>query len=224
MTDVTPPVPTAPVPTLTLHVELHTHAGVSESEAAMLVKWTRQDLAAGQISSAQTETIFADLNTPLEQRSPDTRTAEQKTLDQHFPAAKPDEFIIRYGGPGEDVVMTPELKQFDTTARAWLSGTGLPRDLGNSLVNTIARVAQTTKDMTEDKLKSYGYVEFAKLEHAYGATLEGKLQSAALMIHDLNLKQPGLKGLLRFKGIGDSALVASMLIQHAALYHARRGH
>jgi hypothetical protein len=43
------------------------------------------------------------------------------------------------------------------------------------------------------------------------------------MIHDLDLKQPGLKNLLRSKGIGDNALVASMLIGHAAIYHARRG-
>jgi len=57
MTDVTPPVPTAPVPTVTPQVESHTIADVSASEAATLAKWTREDLAAGKISSAQAETI-----------------------------------------------------------------------------------------------------------------------------------------------------------------------
>jgi hypothetical protein len=32
------------------------------------------------------------------------------------------------------------------------------------------------------------------------------------MIHELDLKQPGLKNLLRSKGIGDNALIASMLM------------
>lgn len=36
------------------------------------------------------------------------------------------------------------------------------------------------------------------------------------MIHNLDLKQPGLKNLLRLKGIGDNVLIASMLIGHAA--------
>ena len=52
---------------------------------------------------------------------------------------------------------------------------------------------------------------------------EEKLQSAAVMIHDLDLKQPGLKNLLKSRGIGDNALIVSMLIGHAAIYHARKG-
>lgn len=153
---------------------------------------------------------------------PDKRTDEQKSLDQHFPAAEPEDFIIHYGGAGEDVEMTPELKAFDRSVRAWLSGAGLPRELGNSLVHTIAKVAQTTKGMTPDQLESYGYTEFQKLEHAFGATLEEKLQSAE-MIHTLDLKHPGLKNLLRSKEVEVSALVASMLIGHAAIYHLRKG-
>jgi len=97
--------------------------------------------------------MFNELGRTPEQREPDRRSDEQKQLDQHFPAAKPEEFLTRYGGPGEDVVMTPELKQFDTTARAWMSGAGLPREFGNSLVNAIAKTAQHTKDMTPDQLE-----------------------------------------------------------------------
>ena len=43
------------------------------------------------------------------------------------------------------------------------------------------------------------------------------------MIHDLDMKQPGLKNLLKSKGIGDNAMVANMLITHAQIYHARKG-
>jgi hypothetical protein len=86
--------------------------------------------------------------------------------------------------------MTPALKEFDTTARAWLSGAGFPSDVGNSLIAQISRVAQQTKAMTPDQLEQYGYAEFAKLEHAHGPALQEKLQAAALMIHDLDLKRP----------------------------------
>lgn len=41
------------------------------------------------------------------------------------------------------------------------------------------------------------------------------------MIYDLDLKQPGLKKLLRSKGIENNALVASILIGHTAIYQAQ---
>ena len=46
-------------------------------------------------------------------------------------------------------------------------------------------------------------------------TLQEKLQAAAVMIHELDKKQPGLKNLLRSKGIGDNALVARRLLGKA---------
>lgn len=85
-------------------------------------------------------------------------------------------------------------------------------------------MAQTTKDMTPAQLDQYGADEFVKLQRAYGAALEEKLQSAAVMIHDLDVKQPGLKNLLRSRGIGNNALIVSMLVQQYAIYHARKGH
>jgi hypothetical protein len=119
--------------------------------------------------------------------------------------------------------MTPELKVFDQSSRKWLSGAGFPRETGNSLVNTIAKVAQQTQHMTADQLETYGYAEFEKLQKAHGPALEERLQAAARMIHDLDLKTPGLKNLLKSKGIGDNAMVANMLIAHAQIYHARKG-
>ena len=43
MSDATAPVPTAPAPTVTLHVEPHTKAGVSHREAATIAGWIKQD-------------------------------------------------------------------------------------------------------------------------------------------------------------------------------------
>lgn len=220
------PTPTAPAPAAATPLASSPQgpqAELSEAEATKMSEWVKQDVAAGRLTPEQATKMFNELGRSPEQREPDLRSDEQKQLDQHFPAAKPEEFLIRYGGPGKDVVMTPELKQFDTTARAWMSGAGLPREFGNSLVNAIAKTAQHTKDMTPDQLERYGYAEFAKLEQAFGATLEEKLQSAAVMIHDLDLKQPGLKNLLKSRGLGDNALIASMLIGHAPIYHARKG-
>jgi hypothetical protein len=144
-------------------------------------------------------------------------------LDKQFPAAKPEDYIIRYGLPGQELPMTPALAQFDQSSRTWLSAAGFPRGTGNSLVNAIAKVAQHTKSMTPDQLEQYGYAEFAKLEKIHGPALEERLQSAARMVADLDQTTPGLKNLLRSKGIGDNAMVANMLIAHAQIFHARKG-
>ena len=43
------------------------------------------------------------------------------------------------------------------------------------------------------------------------------------MVHELDTQHPGLKNLLKSRGIGDNAMVANMLIAHAQIYHARKG-
>jgi hypothetical protein len=45
---------------------------------------------------------------------------------------------------------------------------------------------------------------------------------ASQMVEAFEQKQPGLKNLLRSKGIGDSALVANMLIGQSERYWGRR--
>jgi hypothetical protein len=42
------------------------------------------------------------------------------------------------------------------------------------------------------------------------------------MIDVLDQKQPGLKNLLRSKGIGDSALVVAQILGQSERWHARR--
>jgi hypothetical protein len=61
------------------------------------------------------------------------------------------------------------------------------------------------------------------LQKVYGEGLEEKLRAAGHMVEALDKKQPGLKNLLKSKGIGDSAIVVSLLIQQATIFHARRG-
>ncbi len=231
------PVPAAPSPTTiptsaptaaptapAVQVEPHSHAGLSPSQAAQMIDWTRQDIASGKLSSEQAAKIFDDLGVPLDQRvAPgETRSDEVQLLDHHFPAAKPEEFSIRYADPGQPVQMTKELQQFDTSARTWLSQAEFPANLGNSLITNIEKVAQATKHMSADQLDSYGLVEYEKLQRVYGDTLEEKLNAAGRMVVALDQKTPGLKNLLRSKGIGDNAMIASMLIQQSERWHLRR--
>lgn len=61
-----------------------------------------------------------------------------------------------------------------------------------------------------------------KLQAAYKDTLEDKLRQASRMVEDLEKKQPDLKNLLKSNGIGDNALVASLLIGQSERYWARR--
>ena len=109
-----------------------------------MADWTRQDVASGKITPEAAAKIFDDLGTPADQRvtPADTRSDEQKLIDEQFPVAKPEDFLIRYGLPGQAPPMTVEMKQFDHSAHTWLSGAEFLRALGNSLVSTIERVAQ----------------------------------------------------------------------------------
>ena len=223
-----PPPPSAPTAPVSPPTALTAPPGTALEIAQLLASGTIDTTKAGKLSRAaniDNMTVAKALHTLREvgeAQGPDMRSPEVKELDAHFPPAKPEEFAIHYGVPGQEPAMTPKLKAFDSSARTWLSGAGFPRETGNSLVNAIAKVTQQTQHMTADQLESYGHAEFEKLQKAYGPALEEKLRSAAVMINQLEQWQPGLKNLLKSHGIGDNALVASLLIQQAARYHARR--
>ena len=216
--------PTA-APTVAPVVEPHSHSGVISPEAAKMAQWTREDVALGKVTPEAAAKIFDELGIPEDQRvmSADTRTDEQKLIDDHFPPAKENDYLIQYYPPGrEPQVMPKELTELDQSARTWLSAAEFPRELGNSLVTIIAKVGQTTKGMTPNQLEAYGEAEFAKLERAYGPQLEEKLLAAGRMVQALEAKRPGLNALLKSKGIGDSALVTSQLIAQSERYWGRR--
>jgi hypothetical protein len=61
------------------------------------------------------------------------------------------------------------------------------------------------------------------LERVYGVQSEEKLRSAAVMIDALDRKTSGPRNLLRSRGVGDNAIVASLLIQQAERWHLRNG-
>ena len=191
-------------------------------EAVTMAGWIKEDLASGKITQEQASKAWDQLGTSLEQRAPDTRTDEMKALDAAFPPAKGEEYLIRYHPPGQDMPLTTEQKAFDSDARSWLAGADFHRELGNSMVNTIERVATQTKGMNETQLEIYGRAEFAKLQRVYGDKVEEKLNQAGRMVEELEKKRPGLKQLLQSGGIGDSAMVANMLIQQSQRYFARR--
>jgi hypothetical protein len=210
--------PAAPPPV----VEPHTKAGISPAEAATMQGWIKADLASGRMTQAQAEKAFDELQTPPEARSMvDTRSEEQKALDAEFPAAKPHEYLLRFFKPGEPGDMTPALNAGEQASRTWLSEAGFPRELGNTVVNTITKVLEHTKSMNADQLEYYGAKEFEKLQAAYGDTLEARLEQARLMVQALEAKAPGLNKLLKSNGIGDNALVASLLMQQAERWHLR---
>ena len=118
--------------------------------------------------------------------------------------------------------MTPEMTAFDQSARAWLSGAEFSRDSGNSLITQIERTVRATKGMTPEQLDSYVLLKNAKLERAYGDTLDAKLEAARQMVQALEKTTPGLNSLLKSKGIGDNALVVAQLIGQSECWHARR--
>jgi hypothetical protein len=185
-----------------------------------MIKWAQGDLLAGRITQAQHDAMLAELGTtPEQQPGADTRPPEILELDSQFPPAKPSEYVIQYG-LGE---LNGPQKEFDTTARNWLAGAEFPKALGDSLVTNVGRVAEHTRNMDDAQLENYGADEFQKLRGVYGEKLEEKLTMAGRMIKEIEGKHPGLQQLLKGRGIGDNAVVASLLIQQAQRYFARRG-
>jgi len=198
-------------------------AEITSVEAVKMTDWTREDVKSGKLSRKQAEKIFDDLAVPEDQRTTEeVRTDEQILLDQHF---------LSRGATGRlrDSVEPPR-RPHAAVARnesprhvgPWLAGAEFPRELGNSLISTIEKVAQQTKAMSPEQHEQYGFDEFAKLEHAYGPVLDDKLRAAGRMVEDLDQKTPGLKNVLKSKGLGDNAMIASLLIQQSERYHARR--
>ncbi len=196
---------------------------LAPSEAETMAGWLKDDLAKGKLTPEQYRQAVTELGAGELDPKPDTRTPEQKQLDAQFPAAKPSDYALRLTPPGtDDAVLTPEMKQFDAMARTWLAGAEFPKPLGDSLIRQAEQTLLTTGKMNEAQLEAYGQAEFTKLEAVYGNTLGDKLRRAGHMVAELETKQPGLKRLLQTKGIGDSAMVASLLIQQAERYFTRR--
>ena len=114
------------------------------------------------------------------------------------------EYTIRYGGP--EMVHTPELKQFDQSARAWLSGAQFDRMTGNSLVNTIDRVAQQTHKMTPEQLQFFGESAICAPRTILWREARREIdRRPAGWWRTLRSGNPGLKQLLKSNGIGDQA-------------------
>ena len=68
------------------------HDTLSQTEAAKVATWIKEELAAGKVSQAQADAMFAELNTPIEHRGPDTRSAEQMQSTNFFPPQSPKSF------------------------------------------------------------------------------------------------------------------------------------
>jgi len=76
--------------------------------------------------------------------------------------------------------------------------------------------------MSPEQRETYKDQENAKLLHLFGAQdkLQEMLQPAAVMIHELDQRRPGLKEFVRAHG--DNALFVAQLVQAAHVYHTRK--
>ncbi len=144
-----------------------------------MMAWVKEDAASGRITAKKANEMFNQLGATEAQRAPDQRSDEQRQLDAAFPPAK----------PGENGTMTPQLKEFDQSARTWLSGAQFPREVGNSLVSQITKVLQRTHVMTEEQLNTYGENEYVKLQRIYGDQLEPRLRQSDAMVASLLIAQ-----------------------------------
>src|SRR4029078_7832740 len=110
--------------------------------------------------------------------------------------AKPEEFVVHMYPPGQAPAVIPqEVRVDEANIRGWMSDAGLGGELGNSLVNTLAKAMQQMRAMTPEQRESYKDQENAKMEKLFGpggpAT---KLKPVAVMLNELDQKRPGPPG------------------------------
>jgi hypothetical protein len=220
MNDITPIPTPAPAPATTPAEPVLT-GDLTAREAAVMIGWERENLAKGKISPEEATKRFDQLGATPEQRAGDTRTPAEVELDRASPPAKPGDYLIRWKDPLDPTPMSQQDRQADATARGWLADAGFPREIGNSLINRIRQVTQETKGMTESELHAYRLTELAKLQHVHRDKLPERLAAADDMIDELESQRPGLFNLLGLHGIGKSAMVWQLLINHAPIFHAR---
>lgn len=195
------------------------HNTLSPSDHAQAIAHIHAMRAKGTLTPDQANHVFDELAVPHAQRQPDTRSDDVKLLDQHFPPAKPEEFsAVRFHLANEDP--TPEQRQSSTITRTWLSEAGFSRDLGNTVFRIARETATKLQRMTDAEHAEWSKTQNDRLRRVYGDSLDAKLAQAGQMVHLIELKHPGLKQLLR--QIGDSSILASLLIQQSDRYFARR--
>jgi hypothetical protein len=186
--------------------------------------WLQEDFTKGKPTQEQFNRALEELRAGApEPQQADTRTPAQRELDRQFPPAKPTDYTVRLTPPGSETTLTPKMQHFEGMTRTWLAGAEFPKPLGDSLVSQVDQVLRTTGTMNDEQLEEYGVREFQKLRGIYHDKLEEKLGRVKQMVDVLEAKQPRLKRFLQTKGIGDSEMVASLLVQQTERWHARLG-
>jgi hypothetical protein len=229
-TDTTALAPSAPIAPVAPPAALTAPPGTALEIAKLLAAGRVDTTQAGKLAKAgniDTLTVARALHTLREvgEAKEDVRSPEVKALDAAMPPAKPDEFVIRAGDFGPEPTTAAERAQFDAharTARTWLSAMGFSKENGQAVVNLIAKVAQQTQHMTLDQLETRRIGELKKMQRVHGEKLTERLQAYDDMLDTIDRLHPGVLDFLGSRGIGASATVVNMLLNHAPIYHARR--
>lgn len=194
-----------------------------DREKAMI----RQDLDAALADGRITQKQYDDdlKLAGLEPTSLDTRRPEAKEIDKAFPPAKPADFMFpTYGDhPGQEAHMTPEMRAFDTEARAALAYARFPRELGSSFAKEVNRVAGECKNMSPAERELYYRSQAKILQDIWkGDAYAKNLSMANQLFRELAEKYPRLARIMMQSGAGSSARVVALLYQQAERLSQRR--
>lgn len=191
---------------------------------AILHDDARKMVADGKISLEDVNKSLTEAGyKPIEDPSAKKSLSQEKIeFDQMFPRAKPEEFTMpKLIGP--DDRYTPEIQKFDQTARAWLSESRLPKEIGNAVARSIGETAVQFLKMNEGEREIFARTERAKLDRLWGADAARKIDLAKQLVHELEAKRPGVFWLLETSGAGNSSFVIAQLAVHAERLLARNG-
>ena len=213
--DTSPIVPTSSttVPSFTPHIEPSLPIALSAADQATALGDLKAAVAKGTLTPEQAATAFDELGIPVDERT-DRRSADVKLLDEHFPPAKPEEFLL----PFDDQELPSEGKQ---SVRTGLESAEADRTSGNTFVKTVDEVGKQLAAMPEAQRLDYPAKQMALLKQTYGDTLDARFAQAKALIGVLEAKRPGLKALLQ-SGVGDSARVVSLIFDLSERWAMRR--
>lgn len=196
---------------------------VSAAQTSLMVADIKAQVQKGTMSQAIGEEAHDQIQTPIDQRTPDNRSEALKELDRASPPGIETDYTIRHGIPRQDLPpMTKDDKEFEFTARRWLSIANFSPENGNSIIRAIEQTVNTTQHMNAEQLDQFRQTEITKLRGLYGDSLEEKLRECSQMVHAVEMQQPGLKQFLESKGIGAAAVVLTQLITQSQIWHARQ--
>lgn len=134
-----------------------------------------------------------------------------------FEAAKPHEYQM----PNSTAISTPQQRAADMKFRTWLADARFPKNIGSALAAEASRVLKQHAAMSEGEKELFKRTEAFQLKKLWGDKFEERRALGLKLLTELDQKQPGVLDFIDTSGLGNSALIISLVHGQAERLLAR---